>query len=100
MNIDNKMPLLKNFMTETKLNQSGLKSTINDSAVASSEQNNVSLELKNSAKNLADGKFKKRKKESQKEDQYKDKSKTKEEIEKTNNDLKAVNLKKVNSFVI
>ena len=77
MNIDNKMPLLKNFMTETKLSQSGLKSTINDSAVSSTEQNNISAEMKDKNLNLAKEKFKKKKKDS---DSDKDKNRKKQTL--------------------
>ncbi len=45
MFISGKMPDFKNFMNEMTLGKDGLKSTINDSAVAGTEKNNVSLEL-------------------------------------------------------
>ena len=100
MNIDNKMPLLKNFMTETKLSQSGLKSTINDSAVSSTEQNNVSLEMRDKNLNLAKEKFKKKKKENDNDKEKNRKKPTPEEVKKTNEELKTLNVSKINKFVI
>jgi hypothetical protein len=100
MNIDNKMPLLKNFMTETKLSQSGLKSTINDSAVSSTEQNTVSLELKEKNLNMAKEKFKKKKKENEDDKDKKRQKPSPEEVKKTNDELKTLNVSKINKFVI
>ncbi len=94
------MPLLKNFLAETKLSQSGLKSTINDSAVSSTEQNNVSLELRDKNLNLAKEKFKKRKKENEDDKNKNKKQATAEEIKKTNEELKILNTSKVNKFII
>ena len=45
MFINGKMPDFKNFMNVMTLVKYGLKSNINDSAVAGTEKNNVSLEL-------------------------------------------------------
>lgn len=93
MNIDNKLPMLKNFMSETKLNNAGIKTTLNESAVAASEQNNVDLDLQLDGSGQ-DSKSKKKKK-----------GKTESKEQKNNvielpkisaEELKATNLKKLN----
>lgn len=62
MNIDNKLPLFKNFMTESRLNNGGVKTSIDQSAVSSGEESNVDLNLQNESKNGQSNLNKKKKK--------------------------------------
>lgn len=93
MNIDNKLPMLKNFMSETRLNNAGIKTTLNESAVAASEQNNVDLDLQLDG-NGTDPKSKKKKKG--KGEQKAQKSTAPELPKISSEELKVTNLKKLN----
>ena len=100
MNVDNKMPLLKNFTNETKLSQSGFKAPLDHSAVTSTEKKNVSLETRE--KNLN---FCKDKSKNKSNGQDKDKNKNHQNAElqeqsKTAEEIKILNLSKITKFII
>lgn len=80
-------------MSETRLNNAGVKTTLNESAVAASEQNNVDLDLQLEG-NGPDSKSKKKKK--QKELVTEEKKNVIELPKQTADDLKKTNLKKLN----
>lgn len=96
MIIDSKLPGFKNYLCENRLNNGGVKTSIDQSAIAASEQNNVDLELKDSTHNSQDSYS------SKKEENKKEKSKDEEEkIEKvvvTEAEVKTKNLKLLNSL--
>lgn len=93
MIIDPKLPGHKTYLNEYQLNNGGIKTTIDQAAIAPSEQNNVDLHLEDSTKNSHDSykKKKEKKKESKKE--------SKENIKKiilTDSEIKEKNLKLLN----
>ena len=61
MNIDTKLQAFKSFLSENKLNHSGVKTTINHSAVSSGEQANVDLNMNSEEEKSGNGKSKKKK---------------------------------------
>lgn len=63
MIIDSKLPGFKNYLSENRLTNGGIKTTIDQAAVAPSEQNNVDLDLESSTKNAHDKNQKKKKKQ-------------------------------------
>lgn len=80
-------------MSETRLNNAGVKTTLNESAVAASEQNNVDLDLQLEGHG-PDGKSKKKKKPSA---EPKEQKKNVLELPKVSSEeLKTTNLKKLN----
>lgn len=93
MNIDNKLLNLKSYLSENRLGNTGVKTTLSDSAVAGTEKNNVDLNLDSDSKNPNDKSKKKQKnKEStapQKE--IKEVAQVKSDVE-----IKQANLKKLN----
>lgn len=94
MIIDSKLPGFKSYLSENRLNNGGIKTTIDQSAVAPSEQNNVNLQLDNETKNSQDS-YNKKKKEEQKES----KEQTEEKVEQvvlSDNEIKDKNLKLLN----
>lgn len=96
MIIDSKLPGFKNYLSENRLSNGGVKTSIDQSAIAPNEQNNVDLELKDSTKNPNDPYNKK--KEEDKKEQRKEEE---EKIEKTvvsEVEVKAKNLKLLNSL--
>lgn len=93
MNIDNKLLNLKSFLSENRMNQSGVKTTLSESAVSGMDKNNVEMTLDDDAKN---GNERSKKKQ-------KNKTSTKEATKnaapitpQTNEELKLTNLKKLN----
>ncbi len=90
MLINGKMPDFKNFMNEMSLGKDGLKSTINDSAVAGTEKNNVALELEQ--EKARQDLEKKKKKEKEKE---KAKEVIKAKAPQSNEDLRKLYLAKL-----
>ncbi len=80
-------------MSETRLNNAGVKTTLNESAVAASEQNNVDLDLQLEG-NGQDGKSKKKKKA--KAETKEQKSNVIELPKISTEELKTTNLKKLN----
>lgn len=62
MIIDSKLPGFKSYMSENRLTNAGVKTTIDQSAVAPSEQNNVDLHLNDESHNSHDSYNKKKEK--------------------------------------
>lgn len=94
MIIDSKLPGFKSYLSENRLNNDGVKTSIDHSAVAASEQNNVDLELKDSTKNAQDS-YKEKKKEQEHANEEKKEEKPKKEIE-NEAEAKSRNLKLLN----
>jgi hypothetical protein len=94
MIIDSKLPGFKNFLSENRLNNDGVKTSIDHSAVAASEQNNVDLELKDSTKNAQDSYKEKKKDQEQAKEEEKEEKPT-IQIE-TEAEIKSRNLKLLN----
>lgn len=95
MIIDSKLPGFKSYLSEGRLSNAGIKTTIDQSAVAASEQNNVDLELKDNTKGSQDS-YKKKKNE---EEQSHHKDGQKEQPKKQNPneaEVKKRNLKLLN----
>lgn len=92
MNIDNKL-LLKSFLSENRMNQSGVKTSLSESAVAGTEKNNVDLNLQNDDSKNPNEKSKKKK---NKDVAAAAKSTQKEVPVKSDAELKLSNLKKLN----
>ena len=93
MIIDSKLPGFKSYLSENRLNNGGIKTTIDQSAVAPSEQNNVNLKLDDESNNSQDS-YKKKK-----EEQKESKEQTEEKVEKvvlSENEIKGKNLKLLN----
>lgn len=97
MIIDSKLPGLKSYLSKNRLNNDGVKTSINQSAITPSEQKNLDLELKDSTKNSQES-YKKNKKEQSKnpEEQKKEKHKkhveTETEVETKKRNMKLLNL--------
>jgi hypothetical protein len=75
MNIDNKNPILKNFLTDQNIGKKSLKSTIDQSSISSTEQKALDLELRNQNEKSSHQKSKKEKKQSSKLSQDNEKNK-------------------------
>jgi hypothetical protein len=93
MNIDEKLPAFKNSLSKNKLNNNGLKTSIDQSAVTAGEDANVDLNLSSDGHSSADAESKNKK----------DKKSTSEESKSLETDLKisdqelkAINLKLLN----
>jgi hypothetical protein len=93
MIIDSKLPGFKSYLSENRLNNGGIKTTIDQSAVAPSEQNNVDLHLDDDTKNSQDSY--KKKKEEHKESKEKNEEKV-EKIIQSDAEIKGKNLKLLN----
>ena len=93
MIIDSKLPGFKSYLSENRLNYGGIKTTIDQSAVAPSEQNNVDLHLDDDTKNSQDSY--KKKKEEHKESKEKNEEKV-EKIIQSDAEIKGKNLKLLN----
>ena len=93
MIIDSKLPGFKSYLSENRLNNGGIKTTIDQSAVAPSEQNNVDLHLDDDTKNSQDSY--KKKKEEHKESKKKNEEKV-EKIIQSDAEIKGKNLKLLN----
>ena len=94
MIIDSKLPGFKNYLSENRLTNGGIKTTIDQAAVAPSEQNNVDLDLESSTKNSHDkNNHKKKKKDQTLEVRQEQKA---EKTNETETDLKQKNLKLLN----
>lgn len=66
MNIDNKLPQFKSFMSENKLGKGGVKTTIDQSAVTAGENANVDLDLSTDEESKEGlNRFKRKKKKAQ-----------------------------------
>lgn len=94
MNIDTKLPAFKSFMSENKLNNGGVKTTIDQSAVAAGEQTDVSLNLNSEEEKNGRGNNKKKKKDN-KNSLEENKSKNLA-VKKSDTDVKAMNMKLLN----
>ncbi len=94
MNVDTKFPAFRSFMSENKLNNGGVKTTIDQSAVAAGEQANVDLNLNSEEDKNGNGKSKKKKKN--KLDFLDDKKEEKVEVKKSDAEVKAMNMKLLN----
>lgn len=94
MIIDSKLPGFKSYLSEGRLNNDALKTSINHSAVAPSEQNNVDLELKDSTKNSQDSYKEKKKDQSETPEEHKE-EKPKRPVE-TEAEGKSRNMKLLN----
>ena len=95
MNVDTKLPAFRSFMSENKLNNGGVKTTIDQSAVAAGEQANVDLNLNAEEEKAGNGKSKKKKK---KVDFLTEKKEEVIEVKKSDSDVKALNMKLLNSL--
>ena len=94
MIIDSKLPGFKSYLSENRLTNGGIKTTIDQAAVAPSEQNNVDLDLESSTKNSHDkNNHKKKKKDQTLEVRQEQKA---EKTNETETDLKQKNLKLLN----
>jgi hypothetical protein len=93
MIIDSKLPGFKSYLSENRLNNGGIKTTIDQSTVAPSEQNNVDLHLDDDTKNSQDSY--KKKKEEHKESKEKNEEKV-EKIIQSDAEIKGKNLKLLN----
>lgn len=94
MNIDTKLPAFRSFMSETKLNNGGVKTTIDQSAVAAGEQANVDFNLNSEEGKKGNGKSKK--KEKDKLDFLENKNPEVTEVKKNGTEVKTLNLKLLN----
>jgi hypothetical protein len=95
MIIDSKLPGFKSYFSENRLQNDSVKTSINHTAVAPSEQNNVDLELTDSTKNPQDSyKEKKKKQEHSQKDKKEDQParKFQTEAEAKSRNLKLLNL--------
>lgn len=93
MIIDSKLPGFKSYLSENRLNNGGIKTTIDQAAVAPSEQNNVDLQLDDSTKHSKDPYNKK------KEEHKESKEQAEENVEKfvqSDTEIKDKNLKLLN----
>lgn len=97
MIIDSKLPGLKNYLSENRLNNGGVKTSINHSAIAASEQNNVDLELKDSTHNSQDSYSSKKEENAKKDNSRKEEEKI-EKVVVTEAEVKTKNLKLLNSL--
>ena len=93
MIIDSKLPGFKSFIAENRLNNAGVKTTIDQSAVAAAEQNSVFLDLQDEAKQLYE-KNKKKKEEKARKKAHDDLEKNKKKL--SNEESKIQNLKLLN----
>lgn len=92
MIIDSKLPGFKSYISDNRLTNGGIKTTIDQAAVAPSEQNNVDLELDDGTNNQ--DQYKKKKEEHKESKEH-----TEEKVEKivqSNADVKGKNLKLLN----
>lgn len=94
MIIDSKLPGFKSYLSENRLNNDGVKTTIDQSAVAPSEQNNVDLELKDSTKHSHDN-YNEKKKENP-ETPEEEKKEDAQKVVVSEAETKARNLKLLN----
>jgi hypothetical protein len=94
MIIDSKLPGFKSYLSEGRLSNDALKTSIDQSAVAPSEQNNVDLELKDSTKNSQDNYKEKKKDQSENPEEQKE-EKPKKHVE-TEAEAKSRNMKLLN----
>lgn len=94
MIIDSKLPGFKSFLSENRLTNGGIKTTIDQAAVAPSEQNNVDLQLDDSTKNSQDS-YNKKKKEEHKESEERSEDKV-EKVLQSDTEIKEKNLKLLN----
>jgi len=95
MIIDSKLPGFKSYLSENRLNNGGVKTTINQSAVAASEQNNVDLELKDDTNSSQDDYNKKKNEEEHSQNNDKQKEKPTKQLP-NETEVKKRNLKLLN----
>lgn len=93
MIIDSKLPGFKSYLSEGRLGNGGIKTTIDQAAVSPSEQNNVDLQMDDNTNNSQDSYSKK--KEEHKESKERPKEK-KEPLVQNDSDIKDKNLKLLN----
>lgn len=92
--IDSKSSGFKSYLSENRLSNGGVKTSIDQSAVAPSEQNNVDLELKDSTKNTQDQYS--QKKEKHEQDAHEEQEEKSEKIVATDAEVKSRNMKLLN----
>ncbi len=98
MIIDSKLPGFKNYLCENRLNSGGAKTSIDQAAIAFSEQNTtVDLELKDSTQNSQDSYSSKKEENEKKEKSEKEEEKI-EKVVATAAEVKTKNLKLLNSL--
>lgn len=96
MNIDPKLAQFKSFLSENKLNNGGVKTTIDQSAVSAGENANVDLDLKGEAESQKD-KSKSKNNKKNKNDLLANKNLTDKKLPVQNaNEVKAINMKLLN----
>lgn len=93
MIIDSKLPGFKSYMSENRLNNGGIKTTIDQSAVAPSEQNNVDMHLNDDSKNSLDSYNKKKEKQKESKEEVIEQV---EQITHSDENIKDKNLKLLN----
>lgn len=93
MDIDNRLPGFRSFMSENKLNNGGVKTSIDQSAVAAGEQTDVGLNLNSEEEKNRNDKNKKKKKENQQSQKKNSESLV---LKKSDSEIKATNLKLLN----
>ncbi|MBC7712856.1 MAG: hypothetical protein H7177_05930 [Rhizobacter sp.] len=93
MNIDPKLSQFKSFLSENKLNNAGVKTTIDHSAVTAGENANVDLNLNSDDGQSQDKKSKKKKK---KDLDFLQKKANEDVNVKSEAEVKALNLKLLN----
>lgn len=91
MNVDTKFPAFRSFLSENRLNNGGVKTTIDQSAVSAGEQANVDLNLNSEDGKNGNEKFQKNKKNNL--DFLKDKKIPVVEVKKTDDEVKTINMK-------
>ncbi len=95
MYLDTKLPQFKSFLSENKLNNGGVKTTIDQSAVSAGENANVDLNLNSETGSEADKKSKKKKKDEL--EILLKKQKSEEKISaKSETEIKSINMKLLN----
>lgn len=93
MIIDSKLPGFKTYLNENQLTNCGIKTTIDQAAIAPSEQNNVDLHLEDSPKNSHDS-YNKKKEE--KKESHKETEENVKKIVESDSEIREKNLKLLN----
>ena len=94
MNVDTKFPTFRSYMSDNKLNNGGVKTTINQSAVSAGEQTNVDLNLSSEEEKSESKKSKSKKKN--KTDLQANKKENDILIKKSDAEVKSINMKLLN----
>ncbi len=93
MIVDNKLFNLKNYLSDTRLNQASIKTTLHESAVTSTGKNNVDMSLNNEG---AKKQYEQIKKKLKSKEGNKAKKNSQDSGPKSKEKTKITNLKKLN----